>query len=76
MMELVSPWAMSSANAYSETIPGMIQTRSVVDGIDLGHAFSLPVSPASLPSGRGEAGSYPHPALEAGESRTSSFLPG
>jgi hypothetical protein len=37
---------------------------------------SFPYSPVSLPLGRGEAGSYPHPALEAGESRTSSFSSG
>ncbi len=54
--------------------PGRMQMRSVVDGIELGCAFNLPVSPVSLPPVR-EAGSYRLPALKQGKAELrSSFL--
>jgi hypothetical protein len=42
--------------------------RSNVDGIKYCAHPTFPYSPVSLPSGRGEAGSYPHPALKLGKS--------
>jgi len=41
--------------------------RSVVDGIELGCAFNLPVFPSFSALGRGEAGSYRLPALKLGK---------
>jgi hypothetical protein len=35
---------------------------------------TFPYSPVSLPSGRGEAGSYPHPALKQGKAKHRSCL--
>jgi hypothetical protein len=37
---------------------------------------TFPYSPVSLPSGRGEAGSYPHPALKLGKVEPLSYISG
>jgi hypothetical protein len=42
-------------------------TASVVDGIELGCAFNLPVFPSFSALGRGEAGSYRLPAMKLGK---------
>jgi hypothetical protein len=47
--------------------PGRIQMRSIVEGIELGCAFNLPVFPSLSALGRGEAGSYRLPALKLGK---------
>jgi hypothetical protein len=41
--------------------------RSVVDGIELGFAFNLPVFPSFSALGKGEAGSYRTTGPEAGK---------
>ena len=51
----------------------MVQMPSSADEI-VRFAFNLPVSPDSLPSGRGEAGSYPQPALKQGKAKHRSCL--
>ena len=45
---------------WFRNIAGMVQMRSIVDGVELRHAFSLPVSPVSLPlvGGRPAATNY------------------
>jgi len=46
-----------------------------VDEVDLRYAFSLPVSPVSLPPVR-EPGSYRLPALKQGKAKLLFFTPG
>jgi len=63
---------MSSQICACNTITGMIQIRSIVNGI------TARIEPSRIPcfsaSGRSEAGSYRLPALKQGKTKLRSFL--
>ena len=61
---------------WFRNIAGMIQMRSIVDGVELLCASDLPVFPCFSASGRREAGSYQLPALKQGKAELLSFPPG
>ena len=65
-LQPVSSHSAHDRTGWWRSIAGMIQMRSNVDGIKYCAHPTFPYSPVSLPSGRGEAGSYPHPALKLG----------
>ena len=63
----------TTVQAGGAVLPGGPKCVQLLMGSNYCAHPTFPYSPVSLPSGRGEAGSYPHPALKLGKVELLSF---